>query len=175
MSMLIGEAREDVFKEALGSFASGVTVITVRDADGRPCGMTANAFSSVSLAPLLVLVCLNRSTRTHKDVSAKARFGVNILHRAAIDISNYCARPGYDKVLRPEWLHESEDADQPPILSRALAYLDCTVTSQMTAGTHSIVLGQVKAVGRAQAADPSPLVYFRGRYCELKGWDSVPA
>jgi flavin reductase (DIM6/NTAB) family NADH-FMN oxidoreductase RutF len=173
--MLIGEAREEVFKEALGSFPSGVTIITVRDQLGRPCGMTANAFSSVSLTPLLILICLNRTTRTHSDVSTKGRFGVNILHRTAVDISNYCSRPGHDKVLRPEWLHETDDPDQPPILTGALAYLDCTVNSQVEAGTHAIVVGQVNAVGMAEASDLAPLVYFRGRYCELKGTDSISA
>jgi flavin reductase (DIM6/NTAB) family NADH-FMN oxidoreductase RutF len=172
--MLIGDAEQAAFRHALGSFASGVTIITVYDALGQPQGMTANAFSSVSMNPLLVLVCLDRAARTHEDVTAQGRFGVNILHSSAIDISKYCARPGYEKVLRPEWLHPSDDPKRPPALVNALAYLDCTVDSAVRAGTHSIVLGAVTAIGLAEH-DPAPLVYFRGRYHELTSTAAVPA
>ena len=142
MSLIIAETREDVLKRALGSFASGVTVITFLDSAGRPCGMTASSFTSVSLDPFLVLVCVNRSARTHQDVVDSGRFGVNILDREAMEISNYCARPGGDKYLLDEWLLEDANLDGSPALTQAMAYLDCTIDSEVPAGTHSIIIGR---------------------------------
>lgn len=168
MSLVISATQEDEFKAALSCFASGVTVITFWDAEGRPYGMTANAFSSVSMDPFLVLICLNRSTRTYSDVSLRGRFGVNILDRSAVYVSQYCARPGEDKCLREEWMHSDEDSERPPALTGAIAYLDCALRTEIEAGTHSVVLGEVGAVGLAERLDSRPLVYFRGAYRELK-------
>src|SRR5690606_12299884 len=92
------------FRAALGNYASSVNVITMTDDDGRPLGMTATAFSSVSIDPLLILVCINRSTRTYQHIAARRVFGVNILGAVARDISDYCARAGADKNLDPRWL-----------------------------------------------------------------------
>src|SRR5215470_6094532 len=80
------------FRKAMGCFATGVTIITV-DLDGEVHGMTANAFASVSLDPLLVLVCVDLKTRTHAHLHAKKRFGINILCRDQRAISEYYARP----------------------------------------------------------------------------------
>src|SRR3979409_2404865 len=80
------------FRKAMGCFATGVTIITV-DLEGEVHGMTANAFASVSLDPLLVLVCVDHKTRTHAHLHAKKRFGINVLSRDQIRISEYCARP----------------------------------------------------------------------------------
>jgi flavin reductase (DIM6/NTAB) family NADH-FMN oxidoreductase RutF len=175
VSMQIAEAAGDTFKQALASFASGVTVITVWDGEGRPYGMTANAFSSVSVDPLTVLICLNRNSRTYSDVCARGRFGVNILQRSAIEISTYCSRPGIDKHLLPEWINPPQADQQPPVLADALAYLDCSVETEMHAGTHAVILGQVGAVGLVEHGDVAPLLYFRGRYHELKAMESLTA
>lgn len=173
MPVTIGEARADAFKQALGAFASGVTVITVWDPEGQPCGMTANAFSSVSLEPRQVLVCLKRTARTHHDLRMRGRFGVNILDSEAQAIAAHCAVPGGDKRLPPRWLDTIVPSSQPPVLSDALAYLDCSVTSQVRAGTHAIVIGRVEAIGLTETGDSAPLVYFRGRYRELKAIERV--
>ena len=162
----IEDATVEAFKNALGSFASGVTVITVHNSEGAPCGMTASAFNSVSLDPLSILVCLNRESRTYQDVCRRGRFGVNILGQSAKPIAAHCAKPGEDKYLEAEWLESVESADQPPVLSDAMAYLDCEVISEMPAGTHSVVLAKVKAVG-VGCAESEPLVYFRGDFREL--------
>ena len=97
----------DSFRAALGSFATSVNVITTTDDQGRPCGMTATAFSSVSTDPLLILVCVNRSTRTYEYMAASRSFAVNILGSQAREISEYCSRPGADKGLEPQWLNSS--------------------------------------------------------------------
>src|SRR3954451_7263822 len=103
------------FKAALGSLAASVNVITMWDAESRPLGMTATAFASVSVDPLLILVCVNRSTRTYDHIRETRRFGVNILGSVAREISDYCARPGADKHLRPAWLAQNPDWRAPAL------------------------------------------------------------
>ncbi|MPZ52833.1 MAG: hypothetical protein GEU79_08885 [Acidimicrobiia bacterium] len=176
MSLLIAEAGEEDFKQALGSFTSGVTVVTFWASEGWPCGMTASSFSSVSVDPLLVLVCVNRDARTYDDVLRQRRFGVNILGRSGVEISSQCARPGEDKYLLDEWLDQDTSSEAPPALVDAIAYLDCTLHSDVPAGTHSIVVGRVRAIGLADGGPvDNPLVYFRGQYRELKTVESIHA
>jgi flavin reductase (DIM6/NTAB) family NADH-FMN oxidoreductase RutF len=162
------------FKAALGSFAASVNVITLWDADGRPLGMTATAFSSVSADPLLILVCVNRSTRTYDRIAETGRFGVNILGSPAREISDHCARPGADKALRPEWL-----AEQPgwhsPALAGALAFLDCEIDQNIHAGTHAVLIGSVGGIGLSSALPHhEPLLHFRGSYRQLQSTTRHP-
>lgn len=156
------------FKAALGSFASGVNVITMWDSDRRPLGMTATAFSSVSADPLLVLVCIHRATRTYEHIAQSKRFGVNILGSVAREVSDYCARPGADKHLNESWL--STDSEwQCPALSGALAFLDCEVDQNVRAGTHAVLIGAVAGIGINQYAQGhEPLLHFRGTYRQLQ-------
>lgn len=168
-------AKADIssFKAALASFAAGVCVITVRDESGRPSGMTATAFCSVSLEPLLVLVSLNRSTRTHRRVLSSGLFGVNVLGRQAQAVAEHCSRPGAQKLLATEWLADGDDTHHGPALAGALAYLDCEVYRHFPAGTHGIVIGLVRAIGLGDEEQSGvPLVHYRGGYCEL---GAVPA
>jgi flavin reductase (DIM6/NTAB) family NADH-FMN oxidoreductase RutF len=156
------------FKAALGSLAASVNVITLWDDDGVPRGMTATAFSSVSVDPLLILVCVNRSTRTYEQIAGKRRFGVNILGSVAREISDHCARPGADKGLRPEWLAH-EEAWRSPALAGALAFLDCEVDQDIRAGTHAVLIGAVHGIGLSSAAaQHEPLLHFRGAYRQLQ-------
>lgn len=148
-----------LFREALAAFPTGVTIITVRDESGQPCGMTANAFCAVSLDPPLILVCVNRSASTHDRIVRDGQFGVNILSEITEEISRHCARPGSEKHLRDEWLVRSND--RAPHLKDAATYLDCHVESVHPAGTHSIVVGAVvDVVSRLH----EPLLYYRGAY-----------
>lgn len=172
MSLTSAETGPASFKAALGSLAASVNVITLWDAGGRPLGMTATAFSSVSVDPLLVLVCINRATRTYDQVSAGERFGVNILGTDAREISDYCGRPGGDKVLEAGWLAGAGLRDggawNSPALSGALAFLDCRVDQQVQAGTHAVIIGAVEGIGLADPGPHSqPLLHFRGRYRQL--------
>lgn len=167
MTLTEAELGPDGFRQALGAFASSVNVITMWSPDQQPLGMTATAFSSVSVDPLLVLVCINRDTRTYQHIAASGHFGVNILGSAARELSDYCARPGGDKVLDPSWLHESEGWHC-PALGSALAFLDCTIDQDITAGTHAILIGAVTSVGlNSFAEDEEPLVHYRGAYRRL--------
>lgn len=154
----------DGFRRALGSLASGINVITFVDGQGRPHGMTATAMCSVSLDPLLVLVCVDRSTRTHGEILAGGRFGVSILAIEGHVVSQHCARPGADKRLPKSWLL-GVDGCETPILGDALAHLDCVVHDTHPAGTHTVILGRVERLGTAD--DGEPLIHFRGAYRRL--------
>lgn len=154
------------FRAALGSVAASVTVITMRDEFGRPLGMTATAFSSVSADPLLVMVCVNRSSRSCEHIRRGGQFGVNILPAQARELSDYCATPGGDKILRAEWT-SGQEYWRTPALRSALAYLDCEVDQDVVAGTHTVLIGAVKGIGLSPSAADQPLIHFRGRYRAL--------
>ena len=149
------------FRKAMGSFATGVTVITV-DHEGEVHGMTANAFTSVSLDPLLVLVCVDRKARTHAHLHAKKRFGVNILAENQRSVSEHYARAVVSRE-RAEEGHARFDhtAHGTPVLHGALAYLECRLHSAQDAGDHTIFIAEVEEVV-VRAGDP--LLYFRGQY-----------
>jgi flavin reductase (DIM6/NTAB) family NADH-FMN oxidoreductase RutF len=149
----------------MGCFATGVTIITV-DLEGEVHGMTANAFASVSLDPMLVLVCVDHSTRTHAHLHAKKRFGINILSKHQRAISEYYARTERD--------HEHAETEAgarfertrhgTPVLYGALGYLECKLRSAEVAGDHSIFIAEVEDV---VVREGEPLLFFRGKYRKL--------
>ena len=153
------------FRKAMGCFATGVTIITVdlEGEHGDVHGMTANAFASVSLDPMLVLVCVDHSTRTHAHLHAKKRFGINVLCEDQRAISEYYARP--------ERTHENAEAEAgarfdrtqhgTPMLHGALAYLECRLHSAEVAGDHTIFIAEVEDV---VVREGDPLLFFRGKY-----------
>jgi flavin reductase (DIM6/NTAB) family NADH-FMN oxidoreductase RutF len=153
------------FRKAMGAFATGVTIITV-DLEGEVHGMTANAFTSVSLDPMLVLVCVDHSTRTHAHLHAKKRFGINVLCEDQVAISEYYARP--------ERSHEHAEVEAgarfdrthhgTPVLHGALAYLECRLRSAQDAGDHTIFIAEVEDVVLRRG---DPLLFFRGKYRNL--------
>src|SRR5215831_21363817 len=114
------------FRKAMGAFATGVTIITV-DFEDEVHGMTANAFTSVSLDPMLVLVCVDRSARTHAHLHAKKRFGVNVLAEAQRAISEYYARPlrTHERAEQEAGARFERTTHGTPVLQDALAYLEC--------------------------------------------------
>jgi flavin reductase (DIM6/NTAB) family NADH-FMN oxidoreductase RutF len=173
MSLECLPASPDSFRAALGAFATSVNVITTVDDHDRPCGMTATAFSSVSMDPLLVLVCVNRTTRTYEHIARVGSFAVNILGADAREISEYCSRPGGDKVLADHWLAQSSRW-RSPTLAGALVVLDCEVQQDISAGTHAVLIGQVLGIGmNVDHHDAEPLVHFRGAYRQLTRRDST--
>jgi flavin reductase len=152
------------FRKALGCFATGVTVITVDEAD-EVHGMTANAFTSVSLDPPLVLVCVGHQARTHAYLHAKKRFGVNVLAADQRAISEYYARA-------TETHQHAEQAGarfdrtrhRTPVLHGALAYLECRLHRAQEAGDHTIFIAEVEEV-TVRGGDP--LLFFRGEYRQV--------
>lgn len=150
------------FRKAMGGFATGVTIVTV-DVDGEVHGMTANAFASVSLDPLLILVCVDHKARTHAHLHARRRFGVNILAEEQRAISEFYARLEYSHELAEAEVGARFDrtAKGTPILHGTLAYLECTLKSATDAGDHTIFIAEVENV---VVHFGDPLLFFRGRY-----------
>jgi flavin reductase (DIM6/NTAB) family NADH-FMN oxidoreductase RutF len=148
-------------RRTLGCFATGVTVVTTLDDDGRPRGMTANSFTSVSLDPALILVCVARSAPIMAVLENAAGFVVNILEEQQRDLSQRFATPGIDKFHGLDWRAGSTGS---PILTETLAYLDCGMHQRIDAGDHVILIGQVVDFARNDAA---PLIYCRGAYAAV--------
>jgi flavin reductase (DIM6/NTAB) family NADH-FMN oxidoreductase RutF len=157
------------FRKAMGSFATGVTVITV-DYEGEVHGMTANAFASVSLDPMLVLVCVDHKARTHTHLHARKRFGVNVLAENQRIVSEYYADPNPDHRYAEREARARFDRTQhgTPILHGALAYLECRLHTAQDAGDHTIFIAEVEDVV-VRAGDP--LLYFRGEYRKIGAAD----
>jgi flavin reductase len=150
------------FRSAVGAFATGVTVVTTRGED-HAYGMTANAFSSVSLDPPLVLVCVIKPSEGCEHIERNRCFAVNILGEEQEPVSRYFAsrdRPRGRDAFR-EIAHRL-GASGSPIIDGALAYLDCRLHASHAAGDHEIFIGEVLEIGRT--ADARPLVFHGGQY-----------
>jgi 4-nitrophenol 2-monooxygenase / 4-nitrocatechol 4-monooxygenase, reductase component len=151
----------DEFRDVIGHFASGVTVITALH-DGAPYGTTASAVTSLSLEPPMLLVCLNKQSSTGRAISQERRFAVNILAEDQPDAAMRFATKAAGKfsgvdVVEGEWGE--------PLLADALATLECRVAEATTGGTHWVFLAEVD---RASARAGSPLAYFRGQFGRLE-------
>lgn len=157
----------DEFRQALGAFATGVTIVTV-DLAGEVHGMTANAFASVSLDPLLILVCVSHAARTHAHLHAKQRFGINILAANQRAISEYYARPlpGHQGAEQEAGARFDCTEHGTPVLHGALAYLECRLNSTLQAGDHTIFIAEVEDV---VVREGEPLLFFRGQYQHIDG------
>lgn len=129
--------------------------------------MTANAFSSVSLDPPLVLVCVGRQARTHAHLQAKKRFGVNVLAADQRAISEYYARASETHQHAEEaGARFDRTAHGTPVLHGALAYLECRLHSSQEAGDHTIFIAEVEDV---VVKEGEPLLFFRGKYQSIGG------
>jgi flavin reductase (DIM6/NTAB) family NADH-FMN oxidoreductase RutF len=150
------------FRRAMGCFATGVTIVTV-DLDGEVHGMTANAFASVSLDPMLVLVCVDHTTRTHAHLHAKKRFGINVLCAEQRAISEYYARPErtHEHAEQEAGARFERTRQGTPMLQGSLAYLECRLHSAQVAGDHTIFIAEVEDV---VVREGEPLLFFRGKY-----------
>jgi len=150
------------FRRAMGGFATGVTILTVDDG-GKVHGMTANAFTSVSLEPLLVLVCVDRKAKTHAHLHARKRFGVNVLAETQREISQYYANPDrdHDNAQQEAGARFERTAHGTPVLHNALAYLECRLHITYEAGDHTIFIAEVEDV---VVREGDPLLFFRGKY-----------
>lgn len=146
------------FKRAMGQFATGVTVVTTLDADGRPLGLTVSAFSSVSLDPVLVLVCIDNNSETHDGFEASRTFGVSILAEGQEDWSDRFAFGGSEKFTAAPLI---TGASGVPLVPGALAHLECRVHSRLPGGDHTIYVGEVTSIA---VAPGRPLVYHGGAF-----------
>ncbi len=145
------------FRHVLGHFAAGVTVITTRGADGAPYGLTATAFTSVSLEPPLILVCVDKKSESHPHFSSGV-FAVNFLGAHQEHLSQHFAKSGGDKFGQMEYRTGATGA---PLLAGTLGYLECRTRHVYEGGDHTIFVGEVV---EADVSDVEPLLYFRGGY-----------
>lgn len=149
----------DLFKLTLGHWASGVTVIsTMRE--GAPYGMTASSFSSLSLAPPLVLVCVDHRARLHQLLPQTRRYGVSVLATGQEILSTHFAGRSQDGLSVP-WI----EAEGMPLLEGALAHLVCDVEEMMPGGDHTIYVGRISHA--AAWPEREPLLYHAGKYRAL--------
>ena len=146
------------FRQAVGHFASGVTVITSHH-QGTPIGFTCGSFYSVSVAPPLVSFCVMKESASYPAIRAAGRFAVNILSCEQSAISNQFAKRGADKF---KGIAYSSSPLGNPLIDQCLNWLDCEIYAEHEAGDHLIVIGEVKALGKGEALEP--LVYFKGQY-----------
>ena len=151
----------------MGCFATGITVLTL-DEEGKVHGMTANAFTSVSLEPQLVLVCVDKKARTHAHLHAKQRFGVNVLARDQRAISEYYANPArtHDSAEEEAGARFERTRHGTPVLYGALAYFECHLHSTQDAGDHTIFIAEVEDV---VVREGDPLLFHRGQYRAMGG------
>ena len=151
------------FKNALKLWASGVTVVTAQSATQGAKGMTATSFSSVSVDPPQILVCLNQLTDTGGALLESRDFAVNILTSAQQDVSNGFAGNSTqaERFAAVAWERGDNGA---PLLTEALVSLECRVAQQILAGTHWIVIGEVQKV---VCRSGEPLLYYNGGYRQL--------
>ncbi|HYV07829.1 MAG TPA: flavin reductase family protein [Blastocatellia bacterium] len=156
----MGVSKEE-FRNALGRFASGVTIVTARGTDGRPCGITVSAFSSVSLDPPLVLVCIDKRASLHDCISEGVHFAVNILSEDQELMSRRFASKDEDRFNGTGY---RESIQGTPLIDGSLVALECRVVHAYPGGDHTIVVGEVES---ASVADGKPLAYFRGGYAQL--------
>ena len=153
----------DRFRSVLGRFATGITVITTRDATGRDHGMTVSAFSSLSLDPPLVLACVDRTASMLVALNRGAWMTVNILSATQEALSRRFSN--LDADARFEGIGFSRGPQGGPILDDVLAHLECRIVEQNMSGDHAICIGEVHA---AEARDERPLLYYRGGYAQLE-------
>ncbi len=157
--------RKEEFRKAIGHFATGVTIVTTRHGDHLH-GMTANAVTSVSLNPLLVLVCVDKTADTHDILLNAGFFAVNILAKEQEEICVRFAEKDADWTHRLEGVAHHFAATGAPIIDGSLAYLDCRTVSEHHGGDHTIFIGQV--VDAKELRDGPPLVFYKGKFGEFR-------
>jgi flavin reductase (DIM6/NTAB) family NADH-FMN oxidoreductase RutF len=157
----------DLFRRVMGSFASGVTVVTTQGPDDAPRGFTASAVSSLSLEPRLLLVCISNISATLAAIRAAQAFAINIIASEQQAVAHRFAGRIEDKFAGVAW--EPGPLGM-PLLGGALAYAECRLTDTCAGGDHTILIGEVLTAG---ARDAAPLIYFRGSYGGYAG--AVPS
>jgi flavin reductase (DIM6/NTAB) family NADH-FMN oxidoreductase RutF len=164
--MLTTSPSSDLFRRVMGSFPTGISVLTVEREPGQVHGMTANSFTSVSLDPFLILVCIDQEARLLSYLKTQRRFGVSILKDTQQQISEHFAKPQQDPAeearlgIRFQWTPSGI-----PLLEDALAHLACNVVAQYMAGDHTIFVAEVESL---ELNEGEPLLYLRRTYHGLR-------
>jgi flavin reductase (DIM6/NTAB) family NADH-FMN oxidoreductase RutF len=148
-------------RRVMGHFATGVTVITTRDKDGVPNGLTANAFLSLSLNPPLVLISVDKSAQCYSCFEGENGFTVNFLGEDQEELSRRFATKGIDKFDGLKW---HEGINGAAVLNGVLGYVECKIRQCLDGGDHTIVVGEIL---NAHASGERPLLFFKGKYQRL--------
>lgn len=149
---------ERAFRDTVGTFPTGVTIVTARSPGGR-AGLTTNAFASLSLDPPLVLVCFANDSRTLPVIREAGRFAVNVLREGQEELAAVFASKRLQDEKFAETTHNEEHGV--PVLDGALAWMVCDVRELLPGGDHTIGIGAVTAL---HASDGEPLLFWRGAY-----------
>lgn len=149
------------FRDALGAFATGVTVVTAKDAEGKPVGATANSFSSVSLDPPLVLWSVAKTANCFDAFMQARHFAIHILHSDQENISRLFATKEADKFASLQW---HENAGGAPLLEDYSVRFECTTEHLHEGGDHIIIVGRVHEM---DAKDCEPLGFYKGKYAKI--------
>lgn len=155
---------ERSFRDAMGSFATGVCVLGAKRRDGVSVGMTVNSFTSVSLDPPLILVCLGAESPRSQAIIDPGRFAISVLADDQRDLSNHFATQG-EGHIPDNGCRAGENGA--PIVERAAAIVECDVETTYKSGDHMIVIGRVTHIDTDTSR--APLLYFRGKYRHLDG------
>lgn len=149
------------FRRACSKFATGITIAAVIAPDGKPHGLTVNSFTSVSLSPPMVSVCIDHKAKVYDYFRHAACFGVSILSEKQLDMSNRFAARGENRFHNVDW-HAGKSGS--PLIEGALATFDCEVDQIVNAGDHTIFIGKVRAL---EFGEGMPLLYFASGYQTL--------
>jgi flavin reductase (DIM6/NTAB) family NADH-FMN oxidoreductase RutF len=155
------------YRQVVGNFATGVAVVTA--GQGENCyAVTVNSFTSVSLDPTLLLVCLTTASRTRAEIMQSKVFNINLLSEQQEEVSRFFAKPQEDS----SWFERfncREGELGAPILPDCLAHIECNLTQMHDAGDHTIVVGEVHHAYVAE--EDKPLLFFRGKYGKMEPLD----
>jgi flavin reductase (DIM6/NTAB) family NADH-FMN oxidoreductase RutF len=153
------------FRKALGHFTTGVTVVTVERESGKIHGMTANSFTSVSLDPMLILVCVDHRAKMLPLLEKKKHFGVSVLKAGQEAISEYFAKREHSSEAEQRLgIHFRATPGGAPVIDGTLLQMGCRVVGAHVAGDHTIFIGEVQD---AEMHEGEPLLYFRGEYRKI--------
>jgi 3-hydroxy-9,10-secoandrosta-1,3,5(10)-triene-9,17-dione monooxygenase reductase component len=156
------------YRNVIGHFATGVTIVTTAAGDELQ-GMTANAVASLSLDPIMVLVCVEKNSYTHRVIEQGRVFAVNVLGEHQEDVSRLFAKHAEPELGSLRGVPFRRGKTGVPVLEDCLAFLECRVASIHSGGDHSMVLGEV--VDQGIVHDVAPLLFFRGKYRGLASAD----
>ena len=160
----------DLFRKAWGKFATGVSVITSTDEEGNVHGMAANGIASVSLDPMLVLVCVDHRRNTFKRIRESGRFAINVLRDDQVTVAEHYARPPETRVASPESDVVLTDSGGAKI-EGSLTFMDCSVYSEFTQGDHTIFIGKVENL---EVGEGKPLIFFESKFNEVAHDGTAP-
>jgi flavin reductase (NADH) len=153
----------ETFRSIMGALPTGVTVVTTREPDGTPRGMTCSAVCSVSMTPPMLLVCVDNRSSVLQAMVATGTFAVNVLRNERERVSAVFAAPRDDRFAGARW-HPGPVTGMPLIQDDSVTYAECRVTAAVEAGDHTVVFGTI--VGGNSHADATPLMYWRRRYAK---------